>query len=109
MDRKYKGVITPVVTPLQEDFSLDKQGLSNVIEHMIAGGVHGLFILGTTGQGPHLSHAFRKETILETVKISNGRLPVIVGVTDTKTMVQRLLSWQRHTIYHLLRTNYHIG
>lgn len=83
MSRKFKGVITPVVTPLLSDFSLDKHGLNNVIEHLISGGVHGLFILGTTGQGPHLSHKFRKEVILETVKISNGRLPVIVGVTDT--------------------------
>lgn len=83
MSTRFKGVITPVVTPLQSDFSLDKKGLQHVIEHLIAGGVHGLFILGTTGQGPHLSHSLRKEVILETVKINKGRLPVIVGVTDT--------------------------
>ena len=83
MNTKLHGVITPVVTPLNEDFTLDRIGLKNVIEHLIAGGVHGLFILGTTGEGPHLSHALRKEVIAETIQINNGRLPVLTGVTDT--------------------------
>lgn len=83
MIQNLHGVIPPVVTPLNEDYSLDKVGLDNLIEHLIAGGVHGLFILGTTGEGPHLSHTLRKEVISETVRINKGRLPVLVGVTDT--------------------------
>lgn len=83
MNLKLSGVIPPVVTPLNEDYSLDIVGLENVIEHLITGGVHGLFILGTTGEGPHLSHAIRKEVISETIRINNGRLPVLTGVTDT--------------------------
>lgn len=82
-NKKLHGVITPVVTPLNEDYSLDKIGLKRVIEHLIGGGVHGLFMLGTTGEGPHLSHALRKEVITETIRINEGRLPVLVGVTDT--------------------------
>ena len=83
MIQNLHGVIPPVVTPLNEDYSLDTVGLETLIEHLIAGGVHGLFILGTTGEGPHLSHALRKEVISETVRINNSRLPVLVGVTDT--------------------------
>ncbi len=44
-----KGIIVPLVTPLSEGNSLDVTGLSNLIEHVITGGVHGIFILGTTG------------------------------------------------------------
>ena len=83
LNTKLHGVITPVVTPLNKDYSLDRSGLKHVIEHLIDGGVHGLFMLGTTGEGPHLSHALRKEVITETIAINQGRLPVLVGVTDT--------------------------
>jgi len=42
------GIIPPMITPLTEDDRLDHGGLENLIEHLIGGGVHGLFILGTT-------------------------------------------------------------
>jgi len=85
LEKQLHGVITPVVTPLHEDFSLDLQGLERLIEHLIAGGVQGLFMLGTTGEGPHLSHQKRQTIITETLRISNNRLPVLIGVSDTST------------------------
>jgi 2-dehydro-3-deoxy-D-pentonate aldolase len=45
--------------------------------------VHGLFILGTTGEAPSLSYALRREMIERTCAIVRGRLPVLVGITDT--------------------------
>ena len=72
-----------MVTPLDGPESLDHAGLERLIEHMIAGGVHGLFILGTTGEGPSLSYRLRRELIDRTCAQVAGRVPVLVGITDT--------------------------
>ena len=48
-----------------------------------AGGVHGLFILGTTGEGPSLGYRLRYELIKRTCTQVAGRVPVLVGITDT--------------------------
>ena len=73
----------PLVTPLKARDELDHEGLARLLDHVIAGGVAGIFILGTTGEAPSLSYRLRREMIRETVRTVNGRLPVLVGVTDT--------------------------
>ena len=77
------GIIPPLVTPLKSNDTLDIAGLERLIEHLIAGGVHGLFILGTTGEEQSLSYHLRHAMIRETCRINNGRLPVLVCITDT--------------------------
>lgn len=77
------GIIPPLVTPLLGNDVLDIESLENLIEHLIAGGVHGLFILGTTGEEQSLSYRLRQQMIRETCRINNGRLPVLVCITDT--------------------------
>ncbi len=72
-----------MVTPLLENKELDLVGLKNLLEHLINGGVHGIFILGTTGEGPSLSYAVRKQLVSETCRIVNKKVPVLVGITDT--------------------------
>lgn len=72
-----------MVTPLDGPASLDRTGLERLIEHMIAGGVTGIFILGTTGEGPALSYRLRRELIDRTCAQVAGRVPVLVGITDT--------------------------
>ena len=57
---QYKGIIPPLVTPLLEEERLDTAGLEKLIKHVIDGGVHGVFILGTTGEASSLSHALQK-------------------------------------------------
>ena len=79
----FSGIIPPVLTPLDENGGLDAAGLEKVLERLITGGVHGLFILGTTGEGPSLSHDLRRSLIRETNRITGGRLPILVGITDT--------------------------
>lgn len=79
----YRGIIPPLVTPLTDTDTLDQEGLERLIEHILAGGVHGLFILGTTGEGPALSYALRRKMIEQTCRITAGRVPVLVGITDT--------------------------
>lgn len=80
---KYHGIIPPMVTSLRDRDALDVAGLERLIEHILAGGVHGLFILGTTGEGPSLSYRLRKELIERTCRQVNRRVPVLVGITDT--------------------------
>jgi len=68
-----RGIIPPMVTPLNDYDKMDRDGLARLIEHILDGGVHGLFLLGTTGEGPSLSHSLRKELILETCNEVRGR------------------------------------
>ena len=60
MSQPLSGIIPPLVTPLRDRDSLDIAGLERLIEHLISGGVSGLFILGTTGEGPSFSPAERE-------------------------------------------------
>ncbi len=76
------GIIPPIVTPLLEPDRLDVAGLERLIEHLISGGVHGIFALGTTGEGPSLSSRLKRELVEHTCKFVRGRLPVLVGITD---------------------------
>src|SRR6185369_5334544 len=77
------GIIPPMVTPLRSRDELDVAGLEKLVEHILGGGVNGLFILGTTGEGPSLSYRLRRELIERVCKQVNHRVPVLVGITDT--------------------------
>jgi 4-hydroxy-tetrahydrodipicolinate synthase len=56
------------VTPLVGADTLDVEGLERLVEHVVAGGVHGLFVLGTTGEGPSLSGTLQKELVDRVVR-----------------------------------------
>ena len=77
------GIVPPLVTPLSARDELDHEGLQRLLDHVIEGGVRGVFILGTTGEAPSLSYRLRREMIAESIRIVAGRVPVLVGVTDT--------------------------
>ena len=86
MKAPLSGIVPPIVTPLRGRDALDVAGLERVLEHIIAGGVSGLFILGTTGEGPSLSYRLRREFIERVCRQVNGRVAVLVGITDTAFM-----------------------
>jgi 4-hydroxy-tetrahydrodipicolinate synthase len=77
------GIIPPLVTPLKDDQNLDFGSLEHLVNHLLEGGVHGLFVLGTTGECTSLSYSIRKSMIQNVVEQVNGRVPVLVGITDT--------------------------
>ena len=77
------GIVPPMITPLQDRDTLDCAGLEKLIEHILAGGVSGLFILGTTGEGPSLSYRLRRELVQAVCTQVRQRVPVLVGITDT--------------------------
>ena len=78
-----RGIVPPLVTPLLDNNTLDLEGLEKLVEHVIAGGVNGLFILGTTGEAQSLSYELRVEMIKQTARILENRLPLLVGISDT--------------------------
>lgn len=80
---RLRGVIPPLVTPLSGRDTLDAEGLERLVEHVVAGGVSGVFILGTTGEGPSLGYALRRELVRSACRAVSGRVPVLVGITDT--------------------------
>ena len=77
------GVIPPMVTPLLETGALDVAGTSRLVEHILSGGVHGLFLLGTTGEATDLPYEIRRELVGRACADVAGRVPVLVGITDT--------------------------
>lgn len=83
-----------MITPLRARDELDVGGLERLIEHILAGGVQGLFILGTSGEAPSLSYRLRRELIDRACRQVAGRVPVLVGVTDTSFV--ELLNLARH-------------
>ena len=78
-----RGIVPPLVTPLLDNDTLDVEGLERLIEHVIAGGVHAVFLLGTTGEFASLSYKLREELIRHSCRIVKGRLPVLAGISDS--------------------------
>lgn len=78
-----RGIFPPLVTPLLEQDKLDVEHLEKLIEHVLFGRVHGLFLLGTTGEGPSLSHRLKQELVRQACRLVAGRVPVLVNVSDT--------------------------
>lgn len=79
---RFGGVVVPLATPLVAVDTLDVGGLERLVEHVINGGVHAIFVLGTTGEGPSLSHETQRSLVRHVVRQAGGRVPVCVGITD---------------------------
>ncbi|HCM81726.1 MAG TPA: dihydrodipicolinate synthase family protein [Corynebacterium stationis] len=79
------GVIPPVIVPLNDDRSFDRESYVTHLERLIASGVHGLFILGSSGEVAFSTRERRQEILEATMNIVDGRLPVLAGVVDTQT------------------------
>ncbi|MDF0695341.1 dihydrodipicolinate synthase family protein [Rhizobium sp. MC63] len=82
---KFKGVVPPVITPLNEDYSVDYPSYTRVLENLIEAGCHGVFVLGSTSEVIFHDEQTRREIIEHSAKVINGRVPLIVGVIDPTT------------------------
>ena len=76
---KLHGIIPPVVTPMTADQELDIPGLLKHIDFMLSKGVHGIFVLGTTGEFYALDEREKQEVTAAAVAHCKGRSPVYVG------------------------------
>jgi len=77
-----QGIIPPLITPLTPGPELDVPSLERLIDHVLNGGVHGIFLLGSTGEGPSLTDGIRKAVIRESIRVVSGRVPVFVNVSS---------------------------
>lgn len=80
-----KGVIPALVTPLDEQGNLLEDGLRQVIDYTIQGGVHGVFVLGSTGEIYGLSDQQKKRVLEITVEHTAGRVPIYAGASEITT------------------------
>ena len=84
-DSEFKGVVVPIIVPVDEDDCTDKVAFRKQIRYLVEGGVHALFVGGTAGEGPLLTlkeWARMMETAIDEVK---GAIPLLGGVMDTST------------------------
>lgn len=80
-----RGVIPPIVTPMDEEENINEEQLRMQVNRLIGAGVHGIFALGTNGEGYILSET-EKERVLETViEETAGRVPVYAGTGAVST------------------------
>jgi len=76
---KIKGIIPPIVTPMNADESVNIPELRNQIERLIEAGIHGIFPFGTNGEGYILSLKEKEEVLEATIDQVHGRIPVYAG------------------------------
>ncbi len=79
------GVIPPLVTPLTSKGHLDREGLERLVDHVIAGGVSGVFALGSSGEGPWFPPTEQHNIVRTVVEVVGGRVPVLAGVIEPST------------------------
>ena len=84
-DKKFTGVIPPVVVPLTQARELDVLSFERSVNRMIDAGVDGLFILGSSSEVVFSTDKRRNEIIENLVRIVDGRVPVLAGIIDTET------------------------
>ncbi|VEH06254.1 dihydrodipicolinate synthase family protein [Corynebacterium kutscheri] len=77
------GVVPPVVTPMTAQGVIDGPSLCRLVDHIITGGAHGLFALGSSSETVFLTREQRKEVLGIIMDHNAGRVPVIAGVIDT--------------------------
>ncbi|WP_300413165.1 4-hydroxy-tetrahydrodipicolinate synthase [uncultured Oscillibacter sp.] len=90
------GSIVAMITPFHEDGSVNFDALTRLLERQIAAGTDGILILGTTGEYPTMSHEEDASVVAHTIKVVNGRVPVIVGSGSncTSTQVEKSIQYQ---------------
>ena len=74
-----KGIIPPIVTPMNEDESVNEKELRNQVNRQIKGGIHGLFPFGTNGEGYILNEKEKEEVLSIVIDETKGRVPVYAG------------------------------
>jgi len=82
--QKYHGAVVPLVTPFTAEKALDGAALDRLVDAQIAGGVEGVFVLGTTGEGVHVPREVRLRLVRQTVERANKRTKVFVGLGDIR-------------------------
>ena len=83
-----KGSIVAMITPFHEDGTVNFDVLTDLLERQIRGGTDAILTLGTTGEYSTMSHEEDAAVVAHTIKVVNGRVPVIVGSGSNSTATQ---------------------
>jgi len=85
-NKKFAGIFPAVITPFDEEQEVDRSRLKDFLDHLIEGGVHGLYLLGTNGEAPLLTFEEKKGIIETALDHVDDRVPVIVGSMCNSTI-----------------------
>lgn len=85
LPEQFGGIVPPVCTPFTVSGEIDVPSLERLLRHLMDGGVHGLFVLGSSAEMAALSDAQREQVIETTVRFAGGQVPVITGIIDMGT------------------------
>src|SRR5512135_1673467 len=72
-----------MVTPLTAQSDLDEPALRRIVDFLVAGGVQGIFVLGSTGEGPSVPREMRARLVHLALEYANGRAQVLAGIAST--------------------------
>jgi len=81
----FKGTGTALITPFNDDLSVDYSSLKKIVRFQVDGGVDALIVLGTTGESPVINDEERKRIITTVQEEVDGKIPVIVGTGTNNT------------------------
>jgi 4-hydroxy-tetrahydrodipicolinate synthase len=82
---KLHGIVPPILTPVSDDETIDLASLRRLVGFVIDGGVHGIWVLGTTGEFASFDARERSEAVRVAVEAADGRVPVVVNISDAAT------------------------
>lgn len=85
MNDRFRGILTPLITPINPDESIDYSSLQRLVEFQIGAGVHGLWVMGTSAEFGAFSREERAESVRVVTGTARGRVPVIANVSDAAT------------------------
>jgi len=81
-----RGIGVALVTPFNEDLSIDYNGLERLVEFNISNGINYLVVMGTTAESATLSKQEKKEVLAYVIKVANNRIPIVLGIGGNNTM-----------------------
>jgi len=81
-----KGVGVALVTPFNEDLSIDFESLTKLVEYNIENGTNYFVVLGTTAEAATLSSDEKKQIVEHIIKVNNKRLPLVLGIGGNNTL-----------------------
>ncbi|MFW5904451.1 MAG: 4-hydroxy-tetrahydrodipicolinate synthase [Candidatus Saliniplasma sp.] len=84
-NNRFEGIFPAAITPFDEDENLDESKLTEFLDFLIDGGVHGIYLLGTNGEAPLLDMDEKKRVIKLAVEHIDGRVPVVCGTMSNST------------------------
>ncbi|MGQ9599666.1 MAG: dihydrodipicolinate synthase family protein [Anaerolineae bacterium] len=96
--KPYRGVVVPMITPFTADGDLDELAIRRVIDHLVGGGVAGIFVLGTTGEEASMPMGMRSRLLKLTIEHVTDRATVYAGISHNSLSCSVEAAWEYHEL-----------